>query len=66
MTPITFILYKVYERYGIFLIYSLYCYIATQIQMHSNNVRHGRFYTNGIPIIEVPRKNGGKIMGTIL
>lgn len=41
-----------------------YCinHFATSLIMHSNNVRRGSFHTNGIPIIEVPRKNGGKII----
>lgn len=39
-----------------------FCYLITLLMMYANNVRHGRFHTNGIPIISVSRKNGGGII----
>lgn len=42
------------------LVYNPYCYVSTLIMMYGNDVRHGHFHTNGIPIIFVDRK-GGKI-----
>ena len=61
MTPIMFI-YKGVRKIWHKLLYKPYCRIITLIMLHSNKVQHGKFQTSGIPIINVPRKNGGKII----
>ena len=60
MSPIT-IIYKSIRKIWRML-YAPYCHIVTLIILHSNKVQHGSIRTNGIPIINVPRKNGGKII----
>lgn len=60
MSPIT-IIYKSIRKVWRML-YAPYCHIVTLIILHSNKVQHGSIRTNGIPIINVPRKNGGKII----
>lgn len=61
MTPVMFA-YKCVRKIWLVLLYKPYCHFATLLMMHSNNVRHGVFQTNGIPIINIDSKNGGKII----
>lgn len=60
MSPIMLIYKSVRKIWRI--LYRSYCHITTLLMLHSNNVQYGSFHTNGIPIINVPRKNGGKII----
>ena len=53
-------IYKSIRKIWRIFVYKPCCYVVTLILMRSNDVRHGRFRTNGIPIIFIDRK-GGKI-----
>lgn len=52
----TMFLYKNIRKIYRLLINALLCYTITLLKMLGNNVRHGHFHTNGIPIIIVDRR----------
>ena len=56
MTPLMFI-YKAVRKLWRVLLYNPFCHAATFVVMRGNDVCHGSFSTNGIPIIGVDRKD---------
>lgn len=55
-------IYKSVRKTWRMLSYDPFCHIIASIIMRCNDVQYGSFHTNGIPIVEVPRKNGGRII----
>ncbi len=62
MSPLMFI-YKVSRKLWHILLHDPFCHVATFVIMRGNGVRHGSFYTNGIPVIQVDRKKSKIIIG---
>lgn len=62
MRPLMFI-YKSTRKLWRILLCNPFCHAVTFVIMHGNDVRHGNFSTNGIPIITVDRKKSGISIG---
>lgn len=56
------LIYKGIRKIWYVLLYKPFCHIATSFVMSSNKVQYGSFHTNGIPIVNIPSRNGGKII----
>lgn len=56
-------IYKAIHKLLRMLLRDPFCHIATLIIMRGNDVRHGSFHTNGIPIIKVARKKSRIFIG---